>query len=212
VKPESILTITKPYYAEAWDGIFADEVCQEMLAKFPLDRMREFSEYRGGLKYHFNQSHEGFADFIADTPVWKLVLAEDRIMSLGQGLSDSWGFTQIELKRAKIEFSALPYGGGLLPHPDGAEKVMTAIIYLPDKDWHPTWGGEFEICRHKSVPRGDFARQHIPWEDVETVSAVPLRLGRMIAFKRTPWSLHGVRPVRPPAGRFRKSVTINWIA
>jgi hypothetical protein len=210
--PDLTMLIDSPYPVGVWDGAFDDDTTEHLVGTFPVHLMKPFDAYRGGKKTHLNASHPEFADFLAGNATYGTILHHEALKQAGADISEGMFGEKINFRGAKVELSALPNGGGLLPHPDGAEKVMTAVVYLTPKDWHPSWGGEFEVCRHKTDPKGDFARQHVPWEDVETFAAVPYKAGRVVAFLRRPYSLHGVRNVRCPPGRTRNSITINWIA
>ena len=212
INPEVSMLIDTPYPVAVWDNAFDADTVDHLVRNFPIHMMRDFSAYRGGKKTHLNRNHPEFQAFLNSDSLYGLVLRESALLSVGQEIAKQIFGLDIEFRDCKAELSALPAGGGLLPHPDGPEKVMTAILYLTPDDWHQSWGGEFEVCRHLTNQKGNFAGMHVPWEEVETLAAIPYRAGRVIAFLRRPYSLHGVRNVRCPPGRTRNSITINWIA
>lgn len=166
-------------------------------------------DYPGGIKRNFNQSHPEWDDFINSNAEWQDFIG--RTVPVIKMAADTLLGDTRAMDMVKMEFSELPVGGGLLPHPDTPKKALTAVMYFTPDAWHQSWGGEFEVLRHKSRPMDDFTGSNQRWEDVETVMAIPYCRGRTVIMRRTPWSLHGVRPIRCPAGFTRDSVTLNWI-
>lgn len=203
-----VARLAHPYNVLVLDGLIEPAHMAGLMGSWPKGLIRHF-DYPGGVKRNFNQSHQEFHSFVTGDQHWsrfwnETIPAIKRAADIAIGPMASSGI--------KMEFSELPNGGGLLPHPDTARKVMTAIVYFTPDVWHPSWGGEFEVLRHKERPFDDFTNTLQRWEDVETVMAVPYVRGRVAIFHRCPWSLHGVRNVRCPAGFTRDSVTLNWLA
>jgi hypothetical protein len=75
-------------------------------------------------------------------------------------------------------------------HLDDPSKLFAGLFYLrhPDDD---STGGDLEICRYRSRPRG-FRGPLVYNRFVEPVSTVRYRRGTLVLFLNTPESLHGV--------------------
>lgn len=112
-------------------------------------------------------------------------------------------------RSVRFEFSSLPGDGGeVLPHPDTAKKLATAVMYF-DENWRPEWGGAFEALRHRTEPDADWTDRRPRWGEVETVLSVPVAPCRIVFMLRAHNSLHGVRPLKAP--RPRRTITVNLI-
>lgn len=205
---KTIARLEEPYKVLVADDLIPMEFYRSLMRTFPVGRARPF-DYAGGLKENFNQSAPDFAEFVNGHREWldfynAITPIVMRDVAPKMGVAEKQWFM-------KFEFSMLPRSGGLKPHPDGANKTMTGVFYFPPEDWLPEWGGNFEVARHKTNPYGDFTKSYTEWEDVETVLSAAYKPNRAVFMVRTPYSLHGVRPIQCPVGHKRLSLTINWI-
>ncbi|MFI6743421.1 hypothetical protein ACIBI9_62015 [Nonomuraea sp. NPDC050451] len=97
-------------------------------------------------------------------------------------------------------------GGSVIgPHTDGADKIMTCILYLPGAS--PRSDSGTRILRHRDpaftpLPDSEYdhTRYYDAWDLFETVEAVPYQANTAIAMVRGPRSFHSVAisPDAPP--------------
>ena len=218
MRKETVLT--KPFPVVVLKDVFEPEIYEELARTFPPAEALAPLDYVGE-KLNLQDRYEGFTAALADRPLWR----------------EFWEFTQSRQFRNAIfhhcadfekllanikfrfkenprfEFSGLPAEGGHInPHTDIPKKIITMVIYFPQPDWKEEWGGQFEVLRHRERPEDDLDRLWPKWDEVETVTAVPFRPNRLVIMRKTPNSLHGVRPIKGPAGIIRRTITINFFA
>lgn len=198
-KPILHCKIEQPYNAEIWDGLLCEESYRKLLESFPSHLAKPFN-YHGGLKTNLNRTHPELMDFFGKNKEW-MDFYSSVVERFHQKHSDF-----------KFEFSMLPNGGGLRPHTDTVRKATTAVFYFPHKDWERSYGGQFEIVRHKTNPYDDYSQTELlEWEDTEEIMSVPYKPNRCILMHRNGHSFHGVRQVKCPSHLVRQSVTVCWL-
>lgn len=200
--------LDQPFRVMAIDGAIPQSQYEELARSFPVESALHFP-YPGGKKENFNQSSPGFAEFMSRNQIWgdfyrSLPDFGVKVAGPALGVNNLSG-------RIKFEFSMLPTGGGLKPHPDSASKALTGVFYFTPGGWKSEWGGNFEAVRHRKNPEGDFTNCFEEWDEVDTLLSVPYVAGRSVFMARANNSLHGVRPVSCPDGVKRLTVTVNWM-
>lgn len=204
-----------PFPVAVFDGCIPEPQFATLVDSFPQALSGERREAKEGAgKYNkdclADRHHPDlFQSTMAKIPAWRALYDEIKagFPEMCNRALGPLGFDVEGRKKSVVfEFSSLPgEGGGLLPHPDNAKKVATAVFYM-EKEWDDEWGGAFEVCRHR---RGE-AVDRAAWDEVDTVFTVPVKPRRVVFMQRTPYSLHGVRPLTSP--RPRRSITVNLIA
>jgi hypothetical protein len=103
-------------------------------------------------------------------------------------------------------------GGHVLPHSDGAGKVVTLVVsVLGEGEWDPSWGGGTDVNRPKD-PRFHFNRlnRQLGFDDVEVLDTFAFEPNQAVVFVKTFNSWHSVRPMTAPdPARMRRTLTIN---
>lgn len=90
------------------------------------------------------------------------------------------------------------------PHVDAVKKLGTHIFYFnTPSDWKPEWGGQTVLLRNlkRQVTNPefiDFGRYH----EVSNIG------NNSLLWRNSPTAWHGVRPISPPPGFFRKICTV----
>lgn len=198
--------IDTPYKVRFYDDALHWKEWQKLAASFPPDELLKANS--AGYKNRLCcRDGELFEQAMAARPEWKefwLYLREamPEICAKVMGVN-------VTKNTVRFEWSALPGDGGdVSPHPDTKKKAITAVMYF-NEDWDQEWGGAFEVLKHKTRPNDDFSSYDPPWDEVETVWAVPNISNRIVFMQRTNNSLHGVRPIHAPVSR--KTITVNLI-
>jgi hypothetical protein len=114
---------------------------------------------------------------------------------------------------ARFEFSMLPaLGGHVIPHTDGASKVVTLVVsMLHEGDWNPAWGGGTDVNRVKD-PTRSFNRlnRQAAFDEVEVLDTYAFEPNQAVVFVKTFNSWHSVRPMTAPdRSLLRRTLTIN---
>jgi hypothetical protein len=114
---------------------------------------------------------------------------------------------------SRFEFSMLPaQGGHVIPHTDGAGKVVTLVVsMLGDTEWDPAWGGGTDVNRPKDATR-TFNRlnRQLGFEEVEVLDTFAFEPNQAVVFVKTFNSWHSVRPMTAPdRSLLRRTLTIN---
>lgn len=194
--------ISDPYHAWIVEGAIDDDAYLRMAQSFPIHLARPY-DYPGGLKWNCNRTHPELAEFVESDQDW-----HEFFHTVADRFQPSRGYSDF-----KFEFSFLPPGGGLRPHTDTKRKVQTGVFYFPPSDgWLDSWGGSFEVIRHKDPEKRFGQKDLLEWSDVETFKSVCYIPNRAVFMERSDRSLHGVRPVKQPKGIFRQTVTVAWLA
>lgn len=114
---------------------------------------------------------------------------------------------------SRFEFSMLPARGGhVLPHTDGASKIVTLVVsMLREGEWDPAWGGGTDVNRPKD-PARYFNRMNrqLGFDEVEVLDTFAFEPNQAVVFVRTFNSWHSVRPMTAPdRSLLRRTLTIN---
>lgn len=114
----------------------------------------------------------------------------------------------------QFEFSSLEAGAYLPPHTDAADKLLSCVLYMPQEDWRPDWGGATEVYVPLGAGTDETARPN--WgnrigarEQVRSVDTIDFVRNRMFWFIKTANSWHGVSPVSAPPGVGRRSFNFS---
>ena len=113
---------------------------------------------------------------------------------------------------ARFEFSALPAdGGNLPPHTDAPAKVVTMILsILEDGEWDPAFGGGTDVNWPKDETRSYNQMNRVAgFDEMDVLHTYPFAPNQCVLFVKTFNSWHSVAPMRGPAGRLRRTLTIN---
>lgn len=110
----------------------------------------------------------------------------------------------------QMEFSSLEAGSHLPPHTDAPDKLVSCVLYLPDADWDPSWGGETVIYRPVDERRSDnWCSRSSSVDGMHELDTIGFTANRMFWFVKTHDSWHGVTPVTAPAGIGRRSFNVS---
>lgn len=204
--------IHDPVTAGVIDDFLTPELYASLLASFPSDaHFKQLPDI--GEKLHFNEGHWDFQAYLDTAPDWRQFY--DRLKAQPQWLASALhlGAETLPITKTKFEFSILPGRGGFLhPHADTAKKLATMVLFFTEEAWPDRWGGGLEFYRHKSDPFGDFTEyKAIDPKELELLFCAAFKPNRAVAFVRSPWSLHGVPPLKHPQGYPRRSITINFL-
>lgn len=104
------------------------------------------------------------------------------------------------------EFSMLKRDTMLPPHTDSIDKVLIFLLYFPQDDWQPEWGGGTQF--YKPIDRrydSNWSNSRLPRSHVETVFDSGFRPNRLCFFVKSANSWHGVAPLNCPEGVLRRS-------
>lgn len=113
---------------------------------------------------------------------------------------------------ARFEFSEMPADGGLLlPHTDNPEKIITLVVSMVRPgDWSPELGGGLDINRPR---RPELAFNHLNrkarFADMDVLHTYEFAPNQGVLFVKTFNSWHSVAPMHGPAGKLRRTLTIN---
>lgn len=139
------------------------------------------------------------------------------------GDTDPERFGRFLVEQTEPIFTLTALGPGELnsPHADETRKWLTLLMYLPEHDWQPAWGGytvfyrakvPLETARwfdpegHNRVPPDLLARFQAETEIHHRSSFAP---NVWCLFVKTKRSFHAVPPIRCPEGRRRWAVVFN---
>lgn len=201
-------SIDDPYRVRYYDNVMPIELWRKLSETFPPDELMLPLQAVGN-KYNLcDRDIEPFRAALATRPEWADLFKYIR-KNFAQLSRDVVGLN-MHAKQVRIEWSSMPgNGGSILPHPDTAKKLATAVMYFCGEDWQDEWGGGFEALRHKTEPNANWTDKRCGFDDCDTALCVKVRPNRMLWMHRTNNSLHAVRPCKAP--RSRKTVTINLI-
>jgi hypothetical protein len=112
--------------------------------------------------------------------------------------------------RMHFEFSRLTRGSCIPPHTDASDKLVSCMLYFPDPDWRPEWGGGTSYYRPRDA---SFARnwgnRPAPFEALEPVVSLPFSPRRLVAFVKSSESWHGLPPLACDEGVVRNSLNFH---
>jgi hypothetical protein len=105
---------------------------------------------------------------------------------------------------ARFEFSSLPSeGGAIAPHRDIASKVITVIVPMTTEAV-PGWGTD--ILEPLEAVGDDYQTPRHGFRSAHSFTYAPNTCG---IFLKTENSWHAIGPLKGPAGRWRRTLTIN---
>jgi hypothetical protein len=193
-------TLSEKFGAEAYrDLVSTDPIWRELHAWIKSDAF--VREVFGALADHHID-----LGFDLDATPSRLLLRR-----LSDALRGGSRTTSLRL-RSRFELSMLPAKGGhVIPHTDGVQKVVTLVVSMVDEgEWDPAWGGGTDVNATRDV-RLSFNRRNeqIPFDQVDVLDTFPFEPNQAVVFVKTFNSLHSVRPMTGPAGRMRRTLTIN---
>ena len=121
------------------------------------------------------------------------------------GLNPVWGkFT------SRFEFSSMPADGGYIaPHTDIPLKVVTLVVPIVEPgEWDEAWGGGTDLLV-PSDPKQKLADYQAPLDQFRVAATVPYAPNQALLFVKSAASWHSAGPFRGPAGKWRRTLTIN---
>jgi hypothetical protein len=205
-----------PYLHGVETSFCEPAVYAEMRAAWPDSRM--FQMMGAGYRKLACSSRYApvlFTKIVERVPIWGLLYREVK----SPGFSQHWLNAARKAGApmpdgpvsARFEFSALPADGGFLaPHRDTPGKLLTLVVPIvdPSDGWEPAWGGGTALLRPKETeqPLRDYCAG---WGAFDVVTEVPYAPNQALVFIRSDVSWHGVMPLTGPAGKERRSLTIN---
>lgn len=201
---------TEPYRIGIANDVFDRDTYAQLVESFPKC-LQQFVDFTGGnVKKSLSQVNNPdlYYAFLKLSKPWqafyeyvKTLLIADvrRIVELPDAAYTS-----------RFEFSALPANGGCLrPHTDIPSKVVTLIIpMLRPGDWEPQWGGGTDVLspRPGNDPPEDYKADLSAFNRVATYDYAP---NQALVFIKSANSWHSVGPIQGPAGKWRRTVTVN---
>lgn len=136
---------------------------------------------------------------LADLPLpWQAFIAELRASSVYRAFSE--GLLQSGSMTVRFAWHMGFHGSEVSPHRDTDKKVGTHIFYFnTSADWQREWGGSILVLGDKQVKR-----KNPDVADFGSVTAADIRDNRSFFFKNTEDAWHGVEPLTPPPGHYRR--------
>ena len=206
-----------PYPIGLATKVFHDIPYRAMIEGFPpIDLLKHWGgkEYN---KYVLNERMSiEFHEYISEHPIWwafhnsikKPEFPEFIFFILkSHGIEiapnpDGW--------TTRFEFSAMPAEGGwIVPHTDIYSKAVTLIFsILGPGEWNPSWGGGTDVLVPKD-PTAQYKDYKAPLELFDRVETFNYKPNQCIIFIKTENSWHSVGPIQGPAGKWRRTLTLN---
>lgn len=211
-----------PYQYIHFQNIFPEELYEELMDNWPQDGIapmhfapRKVAGKKSSLHSNDPNSKNAFEAFISDNKAWASVYAYFKSQKFIDWVSKTYPIAaETEFKEVRFEFSHMPADGGHLhPHPDGHDKMITLCIYMPHR-WDESWGGNFQVLKHKTNPDADFTTRgngKTTWDECNVIYEVPFISNEAVMMCRSDNSLHAVAPMTGPASEYRTSLVINLI-
>ncbi len=117
-----------------------------------------------------------------------------------------------------LEFSFLKDKCYIPPHTDVSSKLISLLVYFPDKDHHYSSGGtEFYISKKGKKTQYGWKAHMLNNIDTdkffdvhESFYVANFTKNKLVGFVKTAYSWHGLRPINLPQGVSRKSIGINY--
>jgi len=199
-----------PYRIGLARPVLEESVYHEMIDAFPSESlMVDMGRGYNKLALNERRNPKKFRAFIDPSPLWtafheyiKAPIFFDAVHAL-VGLPPG-------RYSSRFEFSSLPAnGGGLNPHRDVASKIVTLIIPIvrPD-DWDPAWGGGTDVLRPLDQAK-TLVDYFAPPSEFERVATYEYAPNQCCVFIKTANSWHSVGPITGPAGKWRRTLTVN---
>ena len=113
---------------------------------------------------------------------------------------------------ARFEFSMLPAAGGhIVPHTDSPGKIITLVVSMVDEgEWDPAFGGGTDVNWPKDETKSFNQMNRVAaFDEMEVLHTYPFTPNQCVLFVKTFNSWHSVAPMHGPAGKLRRTLTIN---
>lgn len=81
----------------------------------------------------------------------------------------------------------------IYPHTDRANKILTALFYLPQTDDNSELGTVIFTPKNKELTNSNGS--HFPFEDFDIHKIIPYKRNKLFCFVKSDISFHGVHPV-----------------
>lgn len=200
--------VTSPVMDEGLYKTLVDRLPpQELFTSMGADGYNKWT-----LSERFNPQQ--YHQFLRECPPWrevyKYVKSAEFVHTVFQCLATHRVRVPNGVFASRFEFSNLPADGGFLaPHRDIPSKVVTLIIpTMRAEEWKPAWGGGTDMLRPVSS-RTPFIDYQVPREAFDLAESFAYVPNQCVIFIKTDNSWHSVGPIQGPAGRFRKTITVN---
>ena len=229
--------VTEPFPHFWVDNYLPPATYRALLETFPTDAdfVGQADASKHGNKRILSSSHqrELFEAFLGRQPAWRTLFE-----TLGSDafIGDLYGLVRPDLLRARglgglrrwraghvssllrqgvefhVEFSRMTEGSYILPHTDTPGKLASLLLYFPDREWRPDFGGGTVFYRPgQGAPRRNWGNQTVPFEAVVPASVVEFVANRLVVFIKSSTSYHAVPRVACPPDMLRNSVNINYL-
>ncbi len=110
------------------------------------------------------------------------------------------------------EFSVLPRDAHLPPHTDSTDKVLTFMLYFPQLNWDPGWGGGTQIYQPLDKQHlSNWSNRPLPRAHADLVFENEFRPNRLFFFAKAANSYHGVEAIKCPAEIPRRSFNFAFV-
>jgi hypothetical protein len=102
----------------------------------------------------------------------------------------------------------LPRDALLPAHTDSTDKILAFMLYFPQNDWDPDWGGGTQVYRPLNKKyNSNWSNSRIPRSETDLVFDTGFRPNRLFFFAKSANSWHGVKRITCPEGVLRRSFT-----
>lgn len=109
-----------------------------------------------------------------------------------------------------FQFSRLERGSYIPPHTDMPSKMVSLMLYFPDKIWKKAYGGGTEFYKPKKpFLEENWENKEIPVEELNVFAEAEFLPNRFVLFVKSKNSYHGVPPIKCPESIQRNSLNIN---
>lgn len=206
----------RPFPWHSFDRVLKPEAFARLIDDFPPI---ELFEWREGLRgQHYSRPHDRwFLEYRPGEPsapgsarwddlpeVWRQLIDEIEGNSRYRQLVNEWlGLDVFELR---LTWHLGVTGSEVSPHIDTDKKLGTHIFYFNTPgDWEPAWGGNLLVLKREAHAGEDPDFSELTQEaEIDTLG------NRSVLFKNSPQSLHGVRRLACPPGRYRRLFNVCY--
>ena len=208
--------LREPYPIGLATKVFHDIPYRAMVEGFPsLDLLHHW----GGESYNKYVLNERmstqFHEYLAEHPIWWAFhnsIKKPEFPEFIFGMLRSHGIEVAPSAKwsTRFEFSAMPADGGMIaPHTDISTKAVTLVFSVlgPD-DWDPAWGGGLDVLAPKD-PTTKYESYKAPLEAFDRMATYAYKSNQVVIFIKSSNSWHSVGPIQGPAGKWRRTLTLN---
>lgn len=225
----------RPFTYLVFEEFLPRDIYESLYETFPGDDFFELQIYNGKQSFAMTEK-ERMDRFLALTPSWRAAIEafnSDAFMAdieryfrkemiglrLFAGMQRWRRYPAHEatpvLERPvelQWEFSRLGRDAWIDPHTDKLAKLVSFLLYFPDPQWRPEFGGSTDLYKAKHARHNqNWSNKHLPFNAVERVCSCDFAPNRMLIFIKSANSYHGVSPLAQPAGMWRKSLNLNMV-